>query len=67
MKLGFWKLQVTAGIGNTRNWPIWQPTNLISQLSLDIFLPHRFPFSAMMLAIHNEDKYDRQDFSWVSI
>jgi hypothetical protein len=23
MKLGFWKLQVTAGIGSTNNWYIW--------------------------------------------
>jgi hypothetical protein len=22
MKLGFWKLNATAGIGNTRKWPI---------------------------------------------
>jgi hypothetical protein len=21
--VGFWKLKVTSGIGNTRNWPIW--------------------------------------------
>jgi hypothetical protein len=24
MKLGFWKLKVTAVIGNTRNRPVWQ-------------------------------------------
>jgi hypothetical protein len=23
MKPGFWRLIATAGIGNTRNWPIW--------------------------------------------
>jgi hypothetical protein len=23
MKLGFWKLKITADIGNPRSWPIW--------------------------------------------
>jgi hypothetical protein len=36
MKPGSWKLKVTAGIGNTRNWPIWHVFNPISQPSLEI-------------------------------
>jgi hypothetical protein len=33
MKLGFWKLKITADIGNPRNLPIWHTSNPISQPS----------------------------------
>jgi hypothetical protein len=36
MKPGFWELKATAGIGNTRNQPIWLVKKAINQPSLDI-------------------------------
>jgi hypothetical protein len=52
MNLGFWKLKVTASIGNTKNWTIF---------------PSGAPLSVMRSETHREDQYDLTDSSWVSV
>jgi hypothetical protein len=56
MKLGYWKLKGTAGIGNTKALSIWhvEPNK---QISLDIS-PICIPFSAMRVTTHREGQYD---------
>jgi hypothetical protein len=63
MKLGFWKLKVTAGIGN-KSAHMACLTNLMSQPRLGI---SRFWIPFMRLPTHREDLYDVTHSSWVSI
>jgi hypothetical protein len=66
MKLGFWKLDITAGIGNTRNRPISHAQPIRSGNPVRIFLSSGSPLPAVRLATHSEDLYDVTDSSWAS-
>jgi hypothetical protein len=65
MKLGFWNLKVTAGIGDTRNQPIWHAYLIRSANPVWTFLPSGSPLSAMKSPTH-KDQYMTVS-SWVSI
>jgi hypothetical protein len=62
MKLGFWKLKVTAGIANTKNRPIWHAHPIQSANPVWTFLSSGSPLSAMRLPVHREDQYDVTGF-----
>jgi hypothetical protein len=60
-KLGFWILKATAGIGNTKKWPIWLALSTRSANPVWTFLPSGSPLSAMRSTSHREDLYDMTD------
>jgi hypothetical protein len=65
--LGFWKLKVTVGIGNIRNWLIWHVYPIQPANPVWAFLLSESPSSIMRFLTHREDQYDVAASSWVSI
>jgi hypothetical protein len=67
MKLGFWKLKVTAGIGNIRTQPIRCAQSVRSTNPVWTFLPSGSPLSALRLPTHRVDQCDLAISSGVSL
>jgi hypothetical protein len=68
MKLGFWKLKLTAGIGNIQGIGPYGMLNLSDKHTQFGHFSHLDPpLSAMKLPSHREDLNDMTDSSWVSI
>jgi hypothetical protein len=54
LKLGFFKLKVTTGIGNTRNQPIWQVWSTRAAKPVRTFLRFGSSLSVLRLGNHGE-------------
>jgi hypothetical protein len=67
MKLGFSKLEITSGIGNTRNQPIRHALPIRSANPVWTLLLSGPALSAMRLPTRREDQYAVTNSSWVSL